>query len=328
MMTRRTNLTAKTPDAKTEPVRQPFLAHVRELQWRLSVVVVIVVLASGAAYWWFDQLVALILHPLGTQQQLVYLTPGGAFGFMLQTCLYVGVVAAVPVLLYQIYRFMAPQPSANRSLRLLGYALLSTILAAIGVVFAYMILLPAALQFLVGFQLQQITPMLTIDAYMAFVMAYIIAGALLFQVPLIVLAIDRITPLPPAKLMRAQSSVIIGSVVMAAVLSPTPDAVNQLFLAVPIIVMYQCAVAVVWLRHRRRLRASPTVASTGPSSGPIASPPLKGTPPFPTEAAYVSPRQPASYAPRPAPPPRPRSVDGIVLPRRSGSCTEARPSVR
>lgn len=219
---------------------------------RLMVVALAFLAASGLAYPYFDKIVEVIVTPLGKESQLVYLTPGGAFGFMIQVCIAVGVLAALPVAIYQMYRFLAPAVRRVNPLHALMFAFASMILGLIGVAFGYFVGLPAALHFLTSFDFYHVNPMLTIDSYFSFVMTYITSSALLFQLPLIMLAINSVTPMSPGGLMKYQDKMILASFIFAAIISPTPDAVNQGLLASPIVVMYQVGIVLVWAVNRKR----------------------------------------------------------------------------
>lgn len=229
-----------------------FMDHIRELQWRLAIVALAFLATGAAVYPFFDKIVALLLKPLGNNLSLVYLTPGGAFNFAVQVCIYAAMIGALPVALYHIYRFVMPAVEKTTLRGVLGYSLSSLLLAAIGVAFSYFLALPAAIQFLTSFDLKNISPMLTVESYLSFVMTYLLAGALLFQLPLFMTIINRIKPMTPRMLMSGQRHVILWSVVFAAVISPTPDAVNQLLLAVPIIVMYQVGIVIILLKNRKQ----------------------------------------------------------------------------
>lgn len=229
-----------------------FMDHIRELQWRLAIVALAFLATGAAVYPFFDKIVALLLKPLGNNLSLVYLTPGGAFNFAVQVCIYAAMIGALPVALYHIYRFVMPAVEKTTLRGVLGYSLSSLFLAAVGVAFSYFLALPAAIQFLTSFDLKNISPMLTVESYLSFVMTYLLAGALLFQLPLFMTIINRIKPMTPRMLMSGQRHVILWSVVFAAVISPTPDAVNQLLLAAPIIVMYQVGIVIVLLKNRKR----------------------------------------------------------------------------
>lgn len=230
--------------------------HVRELQGRLFAVVIVFVVVSAAAYPFFDKIVGFILAPLGNDHELVYLTPGGAFSFIIQACMYVGLIGALPAIIYNIYRFIMPVMKKNTLNRALVFTIASLILALGGMIFAYYVSLPAALYFLTNFNLYHINPMLTIDSYFSFVMTYMLAGAVLFQIPLIMLMINGATPLKPKQLMKYQDKIILGSFIIAAIISPTPDALNQILLASPMVVMYQAGIMLVWLKNRKKAKAA------------------------------------------------------------------------
>jgi sec-independent protein translocase protein TatC len=136
-----------------------------------------------------------------------------------------------------------------------------------GAAFAYFITLPAALHFLNEFSSDQVKALISTNEYISFVTIYVAAFAILFQLPLILLFINHITPLSPGALMRQQRLVILLSFVAAAVITPTPDIVNQTFMALPIIVLYQISMALVWLVNRR-----PPVADAPDDSPAPAAP--------------------------------------------------------
>lgn len=211
------------------------------------------VIVSAMAYPRFQQIVDLLERPLG-DQKLYYLTPAGGFSFMIKVCMYVGLIGILPVIIYHLYKFMAPVMQKNRARSILGYTVASSFLAIVGIVFAYVVSLPAALKFLTGFSVGKIDAMLTIDAYMSFVTAYLLAGAILFQLPLIMLIVNSVTPLRPKALMSYQRHIIVGSFVAAAILSPTPDVVNQTLLAAPMVVMYQAGIGIIWCKNRIKAR--------------------------------------------------------------------------
>lgn len=144
--------------------------------------------------------------------------------------------------------------------------------------FAYYVSLPAALYFLTGFNLYNINPMLTIDSYFSFVMTYMIAGALLFQLPLLMLIINGATPL------KAETHASPGQNNFRVIycggyyLTNTRCIEPSALLAAPIVVMYQAGIIVVWLRNRKKNRlAKAAVAHTGSVTPVAAKSPNTGT---------------------------------------------------
>lgn len=226
--------------------------HLKELQWRFFSTLLIFLVIASIAYPFFDIISSVITAPLQGGQELVYLTPGGAFGFILKVCVYVGLIGVLPMLIFHLYRFVMPAVGGARLRTVIAYTFASLFLAVTGILFSYYVMLPAALHFLTGFNLNDINPMLTIDSYFSFVMTYLLAGALLFQLPIIVMIINSVTPLKPRKMMAAQGYIILGSFIVAAIITPTPDPLNQTLLASPVILMYQLGIFIVWISNRRR----------------------------------------------------------------------------
>jgi sec-independent protein translocase protein TatC len=179
---------------------------------------------------------------------------------------------------YHLYRYVQPLMGQQLRRSVLFYTGLSTALAVAGLCFAYFVSLPSALHFLTGMNLANIQAMLTVDSYLTFVTTYLLGAALLFQVPLLLLVINTITPLKPSKLMKVQRYVIVVAFLIAAIISPTPDVVNQALLAIPIIVMYEIGVIFVWLQNRARARKEqPTPELLRPlpvPAAPLAQPPI------------------------------------------------------
>lgn len=238
-----------------------FLEHVYELRRRLFWVVAVILVASSAAYPFLDTILSVLTAPLAGQQ-LYYLTPIGGFSFSIKICFYVGIIVAVPIIMYHLYRYIEPLMGQSLRRSALFYVGLSALMAAIGVLFAYYVSLPGALHFLTGMDLKNIQAMLTVDSYLTFVMTYLLGAALLFQIPLLLAITNNMTPLQPKKLMKAQRFVIVGAFIIAAIISPTPDIMNQVLLALPVIVMYQVGVGLVWLQNRSRAKRAMRAAAT------------------------------------------------------------------
>lgn len=239
---------SETIAPQDRPALPTFLDHIHELRGRLFWIAVIFIIASAAAYPFRDVIISFLVAPL-KGQELYYLTPIGGFSFIIKICTYVGAILTLPAIIFHLYRYLQPAVGKIRKRVVFSYVLFSTFLALAGVSFAYFVSLPAALYFLTGLDLTSVTAMLTVDAYYSFIMTYMIGAAVLFQLPLLLLIINSITPLKPSKLMGYQRHVILGAFVVAAIISPTPDMTNQALLAAPVIVMYQVGILLVWLRN-------------------------------------------------------------------------------
>ncbi len=230
-----------------------FLEHLYELRNRLFWVVSALVLASALAFQFKDTLVDIVMAPLHGEQ-LVYLTPGGGFGFIFTLSIYFGALLAIPVFVYHIYKFLQPLMFRASRRFVATFILVSGFLASAGALFGYFVAIPAALNFLTTFAGDAVAPNLTADSYLGFVVAYVLGLAALFQIPLLLFLFDHVKPIPPGGLSSSQRFVIIGATVAAAIITPTPDALNMAIIAVPIIAVYEVGAFVVFIRHQTRGR--------------------------------------------------------------------------
>jgi sec-independent protein translocase protein TatC len=216
--------------------RLTFSGHLQELRGRLTWSIAALLIGATIGYLLRDSLVDLLVAPLG--QTLYYTSPGGGFTFIIQLCLGFGIIFAVPILFFHIIKFLAPL-MPNYSVRLLVITLLfSCLLVAAGVTFAYFVGLPAALYFLSEFSSEQVQALISTDTYMSFVGLYMAGFAILFQLPLLLLIINRVTTLDHIKLLRNTKWVLLGSFIISALITPTPDPFNQAIMAVPVIILY------------------------------------------------------------------------------------------
>jgi sec-independent protein translocase protein TatC len=165
--------------------------------------------------------------------------------------------------------------------------LLSIMLAALGVNFAYYLSLPAALHFLSQIGSESITPLLSANEYVKFVSMYLVSLAILFQLPVIVAITYTIRPFGPGSMMQHQRHVILASFIAAAILTPTPDPIHQAIMAAPTIALYQVAVIYVWIRHRptsllaqsAKKQATPQLTTAPVSPTLVARTNMKAAPP-------------------------------------------------
>lgn len=225
-------------------------AHVKELRTRLFMVALIFIVASTLAYIFRDNVIAVLLSPL-EGQKLSFLTPGGGFSFIFKVIMWSGIAISLPFLVYVLYGFISPALPPKAQRKSLIILLTSFVLLCLGALFGYIYAIPGAMRFLLTFAEDYINPMLTADAYLNFVLVYTVGLGVLFQIPLIMIIINWITPLGPKKLLGIERYVIVGAFVLAAIITPTPDAVNQTIIAAPVIAMYQVGFAGVLISHRK-----------------------------------------------------------------------------
>jgi len=269
---------------------KPFVEHVQELRRRLAWSVFVLLVFSGVGYLVRDPILNWLQAPL--HGNLYYSNVTGAFEFVMQACLLVGVLAAIPVVVYNLIAFIQPalKYPATRG-QIAGVVVASCALAIGGVGFAYYVSLPAVLHFMSTIDVSHLHPLIAANSYLSFVIAYLGTFAAIFQLPLVILFIDRFTPLPPAGLRRWRKWVIIGAFGAALVLPIAPDPVSQVMLALPIVIQYELSIWLVVLAHRRRRRLEPKPqprsSATVAASSSIPRPPRHVRPPRPVMESVV-----------------------------------------
>lgn len=248
---RKKNQTTRTSQPRSDH-RIPFVEHLYELRNRLFYVVGSIIVISVAAYFVQQHIVSFILAP-SHHQQFIYTSPAGGIGFLFQICTYVGIVFSVPLIIYQMLAFLSPIIHRNAKRLIARCSIYSGLLGIAGFCFGYYLGLPTALHFLGNqFATKQIHPLFTIQEYMSFVTIYLVGSVLLFQIPLIIVFINKIKPIQPKKLLHTERYVVVAAFSIAMLMAPTPNVLAQLIIAVPVFILYQSGIVLVWLKNKQK----------------------------------------------------------------------------
>ena len=309
----------------------PASQHLKELRTRVFIVAIFFIIGASLAYAFQGPVIDAVLSPL-KGQKLVYLNPAGGFSFIFMVSIYSGIALAFPFLIQQLYAFIRPAlPEAAQkksSMLIVG----SFLLLISGMAFGYFVAVPNALVFLYSFADQFIDASLTADSYLNFVIAYTIGIGIVFQIPLLLLLINTIKPFTPGGLMQSEKWVIVISFIVAAIITPTPDPINQTIIAGPVVVVYQIGVIIILAsifkkrRAEKKLRKKELAVQrlskkrgivTAPASKPTAH---KAPTPIQNQRPVNRPAfQPIASKPQPTPaqtikPSHAGSIDGFVRP--------------
>ncbi len=294
----------KTPKAERSD-NYTFADHIKELRRRALWIALVFVGASSLAYSYHDELVRIVMAPL-QGEKLVYLTPGGGFSFIFQVTMYAGLIAAGPTLMYQIYGFLRPALPLYAKRSAVKVAFFAALLMIAGVLYGYFVAVPSALTFLSTFAGAEVTPNLTADSYLNFFLAYVGGLALLFQLPLLLVFWHWIKPMTPGELLGSERFIILFAFIAAALITPTPDVVNQSMIAIPLIAIYQIGVVAVFIAIRRAKRQERVKIPT--TSPVVTRPVVQPQPVIPQQAIQQPPLTPAVRRPVQ------RSIDGFNRP--------------
>jgi sec-independent protein translocase protein TatC len=237
-------------------VRTPTaIEHIHELRRRLSWVVGVLMFGAVLTYVAREPIIKYLQQPLG--QDLFYTSPTGSFEFIMQICFLGGFLLALPALIYHLLRFVEPAFRKGFSRGLIITLIVgSSGLTLAGAGFAYYVSLPAALHFFGTVGTGNLKALISIDRYFSFLVSYLAVFAAVFQLPLLLLFIDHIHPLDPPKMGKWRKWVIVGAFSIALVVPSAPDPLSQMFLALPIILLYEVSIGLIRLQHyRQRIRS-------------------------------------------------------------------------
>jgi sec-independent protein translocase protein TatC len=228
---------------KKKQKKLKFGEHLQELKNRFLIWFVVFVVASMVGYFLYQPLFTWLIVPL--KGPLFYTSPVGALQAVFGVSAIFGFIVSLPVLLYELMRFFEPAFGEKPIKHILIYVLVSFTLAIIGVLTAYYLVLPATLGFLANFASGQLKALISTKDYFSFVTKYLLGFAILFQLPLVIYILGKFVSLQTKTLLKYWRHVIVLSFIISAILTPTPDPINQTIMAAPIIILYFISIAVL-----------------------------------------------------------------------------------
>ena len=236
-------------------VQETFISHLVELRDRLLRAMLAVLVVFLCLMPWAGDVYDLLALPMmKTLPEGTHMIATGVitpFFVPVKVTMMAAFVIALPVVLYQVWAFVAPGLYAHERRMGLPLVLGSTILFVLGMAFCYFFVFGTVFTFIAEFAPKSITPAPDIEQYLSFVMTMFIAFGLTFEVPVAVILLAKTGVVSVAKLAAARPYVIVGAFVVAAVITP-PDVVSQLLLAIPMCLLYEVGVIIARLLVKDR----------------------------------------------------------------------------
>ncbi|MBE9111764.1 twin-arginine translocase subunit TatC [Nodosilinea sp. LEGE 07298] len=218
-------------------VEMSLFDHLEELRRRIFYSLIAVVLAIVACFWQVKPIVALLEVP-AQGVKFLQLSPGEYFFVSFKVAGYSGLVAASPFILYQIVLFVLPGLT-RRERRLIGPLVLgSSVLFFAGLLFAYVALIPAALNFFISYGADVVEQLWSIDRYFEFVLLLLFSTGLAFQIPILQMLLGLLGIVNSEQMIKGWRYVLLGAAVLGAVLTPSTDPVTQSLLAGAVLFLY------------------------------------------------------------------------------------------
>ena len=242
----------------TEPNedKMPLTSHLEELRKRLVRTLIAVGIAFLGCFAFKEELFRIVAQPLisvlppGTH--MVYTGLPEAFFTYIKVSLYAGIFVASPVVLYQVWKFISPGLFPKEKKFVAPFVITSTLLFVGGVCFGYFLVLPGAYKFFLEFTTDFLKPMLSMREYLTLTLKLLLAFGIIFEIPVFLFFMTKIGLVTPRKLARMRRYAIVVCFIVAAIITPTPDAFTQCMMAIPMIVLYEVGILVSKLAGRKK----------------------------------------------------------------------------
>jgi sec-independent protein translocase protein TatC len=235
---------------------QPFVSHLVELRDRLIRVVIAVGIAFAVLCIWpgpagmYDLMAAPLVASLPAGTTLIATSVISPFIVPLKITLLAAFMVALPIVLYQLWAFVAPGLYSHEKKLVMPLVVSSTLLFFLGVGFCYFFVFGQVFKFIQGFAPKSITAAPDIEAYLGFVLTMFIAFGAAFEVPIVVIVLARMNLVSIQKLKDFRGYFVVLAFIIAAVITP-PDVVSQLALAIPMCLLYEVGIwaAQIFIKH-------------------------------------------------------------------------------
>jgi sec-independent protein translocase protein TatC len=247
----------------------PLIEHLGELRRRIFVSLAFLGVAFAGTFNFSENIFELLLFPLKTELRiiaakpfiqliakkavsLVFFSPAEGFWMHLKLSLIAALILSLPVTFFQFWRFISPGLNEKEKRYVIPFVVTATLLFLLGGAFCFLIILPFALTFLLGYKVEHMIPMLSVGSYMDFCSKFILAFGIIFELPLVIIFLVRFGIVTPRTLAKQRRYAVFVAFIAGAVLTPTPDVFNQTLMALPIIILYEIGILLSRTLQRRR----------------------------------------------------------------------------
>jgi sec-independent protein translocase protein TatC len=233
-----------------EGLTMSLIEHLEELRQRLIIVVIAIVAAAVIGFVFSGSVLDLLRAPLPSDYDTIYFTgPADAFGVQVKIAGFIGIALAMPVILFHVWRFVTPGLTRRERRFVWPVMLAALLLFALGIVVGYLII-PYALNFLLGFARPGLQPLLTIDGYVGFVTTMLLAFGLVLEFPIVLIGLARVGILSHRRLAAQRRWAIVLIVLLAIVLTPGGDPISPIILGSVMYLLFEGSLLVIRLMRR------------------------------------------------------------------------------
>lgn len=232
--------------------RLTLVGHLEELRNRIIIIALAVIIGAIISYFYIDVIVDFIIQP-AKDLNFIYLNPADLFLAYIKISIVVGIVLALPIILYHVWRFVLPAVDRKQKIFILLANFMSMLFFIAGAAFAYYFILPLTIQFFIKMSRQEIAPLFSFASYTSFMSSILLSFGITFQFPILVMLLTQFNIITPVFLKKFRKIIILLIFIIAAILTP-PDVVSQLLLAAPMTVLLEVSIILSSIIYRRKKR--------------------------------------------------------------------------
>jgi sec-independent protein translocase protein TatC len=241
--------------------KAPLTEHLTEARNRIVVSLIIVLITFATCFYFSESIFGLLTAPLhytlklsiespyiallpgkNPDLNLVFLAPAEALWMHIKISFISAFILSSPVIFFETWKFISPGLMEKEKKYALPFVFTTTSLFLIGALFCFIIVLPFAMNFLLTYKTANLQPMISVGKYMDFCLKFIIAFGAIFELPVIVVFLTKMGVVTTDFLAKNRKYAVLIAFVIAALLTPTPDAFNQTLMAVPIVILYETGI--------------------------------------------------------------------------------------
>lgn len=232
------------------------LYHLKELRQRLIRSVIAVLIATVASFFFAERIFDILISP-AEGIDLIYIEMTEMIGTYMKVCLASGIILTMPYIILQFILFLSPALTHREKKSVYLILPWIALMFIAGVAFGYFILIPPATKFLITFGSDIATPQIKIGNYISIVTRLLLAIGLVFEMPVVTTFLTRLGIITPKWLASKRRTAIIFAFILAAIITPTFDPLNQTLVAAPLIVLYEMSILLAKLVTRKKTQTVP-----------------------------------------------------------------------
>lgn len=234
-----------------------FLDHLEELRWRIVKAVIGVVVGGIIAAVFIDWIMNVVLLKPATMTnpplELQNIKPFGQFSLYMEVIITCGVILSIPNILYQIWKFIEPALKPNEKKYVSSIVLFSSLCFITGIIFAYFVMLPTSLGFFAQFGSAIIKNIIAVDEYYSFIISVMFTAGIVFELPMVSFFLSKIGILKPSFMRKYRKHAIVLILLIAGIVTPSPDVTSQLLLGVPLFLLYEISILICKFSQKKEI---------------------------------------------------------------------------